>query len=83
MTDTNSEPLLGNTWPTNATPQSARIRRVDRSGFVTDTKMDHCLPEWTPSNRSIPNSDVALWYVFGIYHFTRPEGLTRSCRSTP
>ena len=26
-----------------------------------------------PPNRSIENTDVVLWYVFGIHHITRPE----------
>ena len=25
------------------------------------------------ANRSIDNTDVVLWYVFGIHHITRPE----------
>ena len=28
---------------------------------------------WTKANRSIDNTDVVLWYVFGIHHVTRPE----------
>jgi primary-amine oxidase len=31
------------------------------------------LPKWTARNRSIENTDVVLWYVFGIHHITRPE----------
>ena len=31
------------------------------------------LAEWTKANRSIENTDVVLWYVFGIHHITRPE----------
>jgi primary-amine oxidase len=31
------------------------------------------LPRWTAQNRPIENTDVVLWYVFGIHHITRPE----------
>jgi len=31
------------------------------------------LPRWTAANRPIENTDVVLWYVFGIHHVTRPE----------
>ncbi len=31
------------------------------------------LPEWTAENRPIENTDVVLWYTFGIHHIPRPE----------
>ena len=31
------------------------------------------LPAWTAADRPIENTDVVLWYVFGIHHMTRPE----------
>ena len=31
------------------------------------------LPVWTAADRSIENTDVVLWYVFGIHHVTRVE----------
>jgi primary-amine oxidase len=34
---------------------------------------DTGLALWTERNRSIENTDVVLWYVFGIHHITRPE----------
>jgi primary-amine oxidase len=34
---------------------------------------DTGLPRWTAQNRSIEDTDVVLWYVFGIHHITRPE----------
>ncbi len=34
---------------------------------------DTGLPVWTARDRSIENTDVVLWYVFGIHHITRPE----------
>jgi primary-amine oxidase len=34
---------------------------------------DTGLTRWTAADRSIENTDVVLWYVFGIHHVTRPE----------
>jgi primary-amine oxidase len=34
---------------------------------------DAGLPAWTAANRSIDNTDVVLWYVFGIHHVPRVE----------
>jgi primary-amine oxidase len=31
-------------------------------------------PEWTAAGRPIENTDVVLWYVFGLHHITRSEG---------
>ena len=28
---------------------------------------------WTKADRPIENTDVVLWYTFGIHHITRPE----------
>lgn len=41
--------------------------------FVNQSATDTGLGEWTKANRSIENTDVVLWYVFGIHHITRPE----------
>ncbi|MGZ4178110.1 MAG: primary-amine oxidase, partial [Solirubrobacteraceae bacterium] len=41
--------------------------------FVVQSEQDSGLPVWTAQNRSIENTDVVLWYVFGIHHITRPE----------
>jgi primary-amine oxidase len=41
--------------------------------FVNQSAADTGLGEWTKANRSIDNTDVVLWYVFGIHHITRPE----------
>jgi primary-amine oxidase len=31
------------------------------------------LPRWTAENRSLVETDVVLWYTFGVTHFVRPE----------
>jgi primary-amine oxidase len=41
--------------------------------FVVQSREDRGLPVWTDQNRSIEDTDVVLWYVFGINHITRPE----------
>ena len=41
--------------------------------FPTLAAADSGLPVWTAQNRPIENTDVVLWYVFGIHHLTRPE----------
>jgi primary-amine oxidase len=41
--------------------------------FCNQSSRDQGLPQWTAANRSIDNTDVVLWYVFGLHHITRPE----------
>jgi primary-amine oxidase len=41
--------------------------------FLVQSEQDSGLPAWTAADRSIENTDVVLWYVFGIHHITRPE----------
>jgi len=41
--------------------------------FPNLSDRDSGIPKWTEQNRSIENTDVVLWYVFGIHHITRPE----------
>jgi primary-amine oxidase len=42
-------------------------------GFPVQAARDTGLPAWTEADRPIENTDVVLWYVFGIHHITRPE----------
>jgi primary-amine oxidase len=41
--------------------------------FPVQSAQDTGLAEWTRADRPIDNTDVVLWYVFGIHHITRPE----------
>ncbi len=41
--------------------------------FPVQSVEDAGLPAWTAANRPIENTDVVLWYVFGLHHMTRPE----------
>ena len=41
--------------------------------LVVQSTHDRGLPAWTAQDRSIEDTDVVLWYVFGIHHITRPE----------
>jgi primary-amine oxidase len=54
------------------TPYSAD-ERWPCGDFPNLSLRDAGLPFWTAANRSIENTDVVLWYVFGIHHITRPE----------
>ena len=31
------------------------------------------LPDWTAANRSLVNTDIVVWYVFGTNHIPRTE----------
>ena len=31
------------------------------------------LPRWTAADRSLVDTDIVLWYTFGVTHFVRPE----------
>ncbi|MET0694027.1 MAG: primary-amine oxidase, partial [Propionibacteriaceae bacterium] len=62
--------VIGHTvW---VTPNDAD-QRWPSGEFVNQSSVDHGLPEWTAAGRSVRNTDVVLWYVFGIHHITRPE----------
>jgi primary-amine oxidase len=41
--------------------------------FVVQSEEDRGLPVWTAQDRPIEDTDIVLWYVFGIHHITRPE----------
>jgi primary-amine oxidase len=62
--------VIGHTlWVTPHRPDE----RWPCGDFPNLGEQDTGLPRWTAQNRSIENTDVVLWYVFGIHHITRPE----------
>jgi primary-amine oxidase len=56
-------------WVTPNSPEE----RWPAGEFVNQSARDAGLTRWTAADRSIENTDVVLWYVFGIHHITRPE----------
>jgi len=42
-------------------------------GRAANSGTDGGLPRWTAQDRPIAETDVVLWYVFGLHHITRPE----------
>ncbi|TFV59460.1 primary-amine oxidase [Mycobacterium sp. PS03-16] len=62
--------VIGHTlWVTPNRPDE----RWPAGEFVNQSARDTGLGEWTRADRSIADTDVVLWYVFGIHHITRPE----------
>jgi len=62
--------VIGHTlWVTPNHPDE----RWPAGEFVNQSAADTGLGEWTKADRPIENTDVVLWYVFGIHHITRPE----------
>jgi len=59
------------------TPFSAQERwpcgEFPTQGHGAGTPGGAGLPDWTAADRSIEDTDIVLWYVFGIHHVTRPE----------
>ena len=51
----------------------AREERWPCGEFVNQSAEDEGLPVWTAAERSIDNTDVVLWYTFGIHHVPRVE----------
>jgi primary-amine oxidase len=41
--------------------------------YPTQSDDDQGLTRWTADDEPLENTDVVLWYVFGIHHITRPE----------
>lgn len=62
--------VIGHTlWVTPNSPDE----RWPAGEFVNQSERDTGLAEWTKADRPIENTDVVLWYTFGIHHITRPE----------
>ena len=58
-----------NLW---VTPYRADERRA-AGEFPNQHEGGDGLPRWTAADRSLVDTDVVLWYTFGITHFVRPE----------
>ncbi len=41
--------------------------------YPTQSLNDSGLPVWMAADRPLEDTDVVLWYVFGIHHITRVE----------
>jgi primary-amine oxidase len=62
--------VLGHTlWVTPFDPG----QRWPCGEFVNQSGVDEGLPLWTAADRNIENTDVVLWYTFGIHHVPRVE----------
>ena len=62
--------VIGHTvW---VTPNDA-AERWPAGEFVNQGTGGLGMPEWVRQGRSVENTDVVLWYVFGIHHIPRPE----------
>jgi primary-amine oxidase len=62
--------VIGHTlWVTPYRPDE----RWPCGDFPVQAPADTGLPAWTAADRAIENTDVVLWYVFGLHHVTRPE----------
>jgi primary-amine oxidase len=71
-----SSPVLGRAQAIRHTLWVTPFHEEERwpcGEFVVQSRDDRGLPAWTAQNRSIEDTDVVLWYVFGIHHVTRPE----------
>jgi primary-amine oxidase len=58
-----------NLW---VTPYSADERRA-AGEYPNQHPGDDGLPSWTAADRSVANTDLVVWYSFGVTHFVRPE----------
>jgi primary-amine oxidase len=58
-----------NLW---ATPYAADERRA-AGEHPNQHEGGDGLPRWTAQDRSLVDTDVVLWYTFGVTHFVRPE----------
>ena len=63
-------PVIGHTmWVT----RHADDERWPAGEYPTQGRGDDGVTRWIEQNRSLENTDVVLWYVFGIHHVTRVE----------
>jgi primary-amine oxidase len=58
-----------NLW---VTPYSPHERRA-AGEYPNQHPGDDGLPSWTANDRSVADTDLVVWYSFGVTHFVRPE----------
>jgi primary-amine oxidase len=63
-------PVIGhNLWVTRYSADE----RWPAGAYPTQSTLDTGISEWIKDDASLENTDVVLWYVFGIHHITRVE----------
>jgi len=58
-----------NLW---VTPYAADERRA-AGEYPNQSRGGDGLPAWTAADRSLVDTDLVVWYTFGVTHFVRPE----------
>ncbi len=58
-----------NLWVTQYAPDERRAA----GEFPNQHEGGDGLPRWTAADRPLTDTDVVLWYTFGVTHFVRPE----------
>jgi len=58
-----------NLWVTPYRPEELRAA----GGYPNQSAGGEGLPQWTSADRSLLDTDVVLWYTFGVTHIPRPE----------
>ncbi len=61
--------ITRNLWVTPYAPDE----KAAAGDYVNQNPGDDGLPAWTQANRSVEDTDVVVWYSFGMTHVTRPE----------
>lgn len=51
----------------------ARDERYPCGEFMHQSMGADGLPRWTKADRPVANTDIVVWYNFGLHHVTRPE----------
>jgi primary-amine oxidase len=51
----------------------AEDERWPSGEFCNQSRRDAGLPRWIEADRSLLDTDLVLWHVFGLHHVTRPE----------
>jgi primary-amine oxidase len=63
-------PVIGHTlWVTKHHDNE----RWPAGDYPTQSASDQGMSQWVANHESLENTDIVLWYVFGIHHITRME----------